>query len=101
MRPSCMTESAQPGESGLFHSANMASTLAARSCAQAGPRTSAARRSARSTMPNDENISIFDNVLLAFQAQQPLLADTGISAQIDQRLPVDHFRTNELLLKVG
>ena len=52
-------------------------------------------------MPNNEHIPILDNVLLALQTQKPLLTDSGIAAQIDQRLPVHYFGPDELFLEIG
>ena len=52
-------------------------------------------------MPNHEHVAVLDDVLFAFQTQQPLISHAGIAIIVDQRLPVDHFRADELLLEVA
>src|SRR5260221_6148007 len=54
-----------------------------------------------SPVPDHQHVSVLDNVFLAFEAQQPFLADTWITGMIDERLPVDDLGANEFLLEVG
>src|ERR1700686_2012362 len=52
-------------------------------------------------VPDHQNISILDDIFLAFEAQQAFLADARITGMVDQRLPVHHFGPDELLLEVA
>src|ERR1700693_4317814 len=52
-------------------------------------------------VPNHQNITILDDIFFAFEAQQDLLADARITSMVDQRLPVHHLGSDELLLEVA
>ena len=61
----------------------------------------ALKDTAKSAVADDQDVAVFDDVLLALQAELAFFASAGVAAEIDQRLPVHHFGTDELLLEIG
>ena len=53
------------------------------------------------SVPDHEHVAVLDDVLFSFQAQQAFFAHAGIAVVLHQRLPVDHFGADELLLEVA
>src|SRR5579863_1542080 len=72
------------------------------SCGPAKSRVSCSPSSnARSTVADDENVAVFDDVVFALEAELAFVAGAAIAAEVDQRLPVDHFGADELLFEIG
>src|SRR3954447_3089857 len=55
----------------------------------------------RLAVPDDENVTIFHYVLLAFQAEKPFVADSRIAAIVDEVFPVHNLGADEFGFEIG
>src|SRR5436305_2006391 len=64
-------------------------------------RAEAFRREISPAVPYVQNVAILHDVIFSFQPQLALGAGVGLGSGFQQRVPVDGFRADEMLLQVG
>ena len=52
-------------------------------------------------MPDMHHITVFHDVLLAFQSQRAAIARFSLGAGVQQLVPVDGFGANEVMFQIG